>query len=666
MEGNPQPTGPRRHGSPPRLCRGPLLFTLLLADVGKGVRSDTVITAYADDVALWRKSRHRRPKRVSAQHKAELRVFQSQIELVVAQLTSLEFSLSSTTTVYMPVHQVGYNRGEYPNWNHITVCGSPVKPTASARYLGVIFQRDGRWTKHIQQVSRNARRALNLVRAIRHESCSKHRATLIPIVESLVRYRLLFGAPALHDLPPETLRNMTRIVCQALRLALGLPTSVSQEQVYSEAGILPLRHRLKRDACRYLFGSARVPNSTDAELTEGWVENQTTALIQGLPSSIKDICLAAGLRPDDRRLVSQHQFDPVPPWDLDPPDVTPGIPGLNRDDSPHLLLMRTRELLARKYAEDFLVYTDGSVREDGRTGAGVFLQPTNESFSVKLPPTTIQTAELVAIRESVVKVINLPQSPPRVTILSDSRISLTILQGAYYESRPELLDDILRLSTEATNLGVRLRFQWVPSHVGLHGNEMADSAAKRGALLPEENRVVFQLTACDAFRRIEQASWGIWESDYAASRGWPTTRSMTKASASCVTTSSHIFQDPGQPLVDQIPTTYLHLRHRTGVLPALPLLLPHADGPLPPSTRPSRRPFYSPGPPPGQHHHGFRPHPYRPGSPANVLLPSRSPPLKKRRIILNTPSHLHIDRSLWHMLLSGATPPPRTHNATAS
>ncbi|XP_076059716.1 uncharacterized protein LOC143036353 [Oratosquilla oratoria] len=475
----------------------PLLFTLLLADVGKGVRSDTVVTAYADDVALWHKSRHRRPKRDSAQHKAELRVFQSQIELVVAQLTSLGFSLSSTKTVYMPVHQVGYNRGEYPNWNHITVCGSPVKPTASARYLGVIFQRDGRWTKHIQQVSRNARRALNLVQAIRHESWSKHRATLIPIVQSLVRSRLLFGAPALHDLPPETLRNMTRIECQALRLALGLPTSVPQEQVYSEAGILPLRHRL---------------------------------------NSIKDICLAAGLRPDDRRLVSQHQFDPVPPWDLDPPDVTPGIPGLNRDDSPHLLLMRTRELLARKYAEDFLVYTDGSVREDGRTGAGVFLQPTNESFSVKLPPTTIQTAELVAIREAVVKVINLPQPPPRVTILSDSRTSLTILQGAYYESRSELLDDILRLSTEATNLGVRLRYQWVPSHVGLHGNEMADSAAKRGALLPEEYRVVLQLTVCDAFRRIEQASWDIWESDYAATaayRGWPTTRPMTKASGSC-------------------------------------------------------------------------------------------------------------------------------------
>ncbi|XP_076054486.1 uncharacterized protein LOC143033175 [Oratosquilla oratoria] len=354
----------------------------------------------------------------------------------------------------MPVHQVGYNREEYPNWNHITVCGSPVKPTASARYLGVIFQRDGRWTKHIQQVSRNARRALNLVRAIRHESWSKHRATLIPIVQSLVRSRLLFGAPTQHDTdrvpstPPSA--RSTDISPAGVSIQRSWDPSFPAS---SQAGSLQIPFWLREGPKLYGCGTDRC-----------WVENQTTALIQGLPSSIKDICLAAGLLPDDRRLVSQHQFDPVPPWDLDPPDVTPGIPGLNRDDSPHLLLMRTRELLARKYAEDFLVYTDGSVREDGRTKAGVFLQPTNESFSVKLPPTTIQTAELVAIREAVVKVINLPQPPPRVTILSDSRTSLIILQGAYYESRPELLDDILRLSTEATNLGVRLRFQWVPSH----------------------------------------------------------------------------------------------------------------------------------------------------------------------------------------------------------
>ncbi|XP_076058645.1 uncharacterized protein LOC143035665 [Oratosquilla oratoria] len=114
----------------------PFPFTLLLADVGNGVRGDTVVTSYVDDIALWRKSRHRRPKKDSAQHRAELRSFECQVDLIVIQFTSLGFSLSAAKTTYMPVHQIGYNIGTYPDWNHIKVCGTTVKPARSVLYLG--------------------------------------------------------------------------------------------------------------------------------------------------------------------------------------------------------------------------------------------------------------------------------------------------------------------------------------------------------------------------------------------------------------------------------------------------------------------------------------------------------------------------------------------------
>ncbi|XP_076049338.1 uncharacterized protein LOC143030016 [Oratosquilla oratoria] len=117
----------------------PLLLTLLLADLGKGVRGDTVVTAYKDDIALWRKSRHRRPKKNSAQHKPELRRFQEQVDVVVAQLNSLGFTLSAKKIVYMPMHLAGYNSGIYPGWNLKNICGTPVEPAKSVRYLGVLF-----------------------------------------------------------------------------------------------------------------------------------------------------------------------------------------------------------------------------------------------------------------------------------------------------------------------------------------------------------------------------------------------------------------------------------------------------------------------------------------------------------------------------------------------
>ncbi|XP_076047375.1 uncharacterized protein LOC143028907 [Oratosquilla oratoria] len=512
-------------GVPQGSVVAPLLFTPLLADVGRGVRSDTIITEYADDIAMWRKSRHRRPKKNSAQHRAELRLFQRQVDMVVSHLVDLGFTLSAAKTVYMPIHSIGYNREDYPYWNQLTVCGTPVKPATSVRYLGVIFQRDGRWTGHIQQVCLNARRALNLVRVIRREPWGQRRETLIPIVRSLVRSRLLFGSPALHDLSPESTYKMVQIECQALRLGLGLPHSVPHEQVCNEAGVLPLRYRLKKDAGRYLFGSARVPNSTEDEMYEEWISAPPTAPIHGLPSSVRDFCLRAGLQPSDRRWVAQYQVDPFPPWTISPAEVELDIPGLGRHDNPHLLAPRTRELLALKYQEEFLVYMDGSVLEDGRTGAGIFLEATRESFSVKLSPTTILTAELVAIKEALNKIIAFPVLPSRVTVLSDSRSSLVVIQRGHCPSSPEILNDILHLSDEAAKMGVRLRYQWVPSHVGLHGNEMADKAAKHGALAPKDSETPIHLTASDAIRRIDRAAWAQWETDYAATasaRGWPT------------------------------------------------------------------------------------------------------------------------------------------------
>ncbi|XP_076029849.1 uncharacterized protein LOC143018375 [Oratosquilla oratoria] len=290
-------------GVPQGSVVAPLLFTLLLAGLGEGVRHDTVVTAYAGDIALWMKSRYRRPKNNSANHRAEVGVFQEQVDVVVNHLMDLGLTLSGTKTVYMPVHSKDCNAGQYPDWNQITVCGTAVKPAASVRYPGVTFQWDGHWNEHLSQVCLSARRALNLVRVTRREKWDQRRETLIPIIQSFVRSRLLFGVPALHDLPLTAVQRMARVECQALRLGLGLAKSVPQAQVYNEAGLLPLWHCLKKDACTYLFSSAKVPNSTDEEMDESWNSASTLVPVHGLPVTVKDTCKKAKIQPGQRRRI---------------------------------------------------------------------------------------------------------------------------------------------------------------------------------------------------------------------------------------------------------------------------------------------------------------------------------------------------------------------------
>ncbi|XP_076069227.1 uncharacterized protein LOC143041284 [Oratosquilla oratoria] len=128
-------------GVPQGSVVAPTLFALILADIGKGLRKDTTITTYADDIAVWRRSRHRRPKKDSAQHKGELRLFQSQVDSVVHHIESLGFLFSPNKTVYIPVYLPGYNRGHYLTWNVLSICGTEVSPSPSVRYLGVVFKK---------------------------------------------------------------------------------------------------------------------------------------------------------------------------------------------------------------------------------------------------------------------------------------------------------------------------------------------------------------------------------------------------------------------------------------------------------------------------------------------------------------------------------------------
>ncbi|XP_076030308.1 uncharacterized protein LOC143018637 [Oratosquilla oratoria] len=244
---------------------------------------------------------------------------------------------------------------------------------------------------------------------------------------------------------------------------------------------------------------------------ETWSSASTPVPIHGLPISVRELCKTAKVQPGERRQIAQCQVDPFPPWALTPPEVELDLPGLSRRDDPHMLAACAREMITLKYPDDFLAYTDGSVLSDGRTGAGIYLQDTKETFSLKLPPptTTILTAELIAIREAIRKIIALPHPPTQATVFSDSKSSLAAIQNGSCTSRPDILKDVLSLLTEADRLGVLLRFQWIPSHVGLHGNEMADNAAKLGASSPEDGVIPLQPSANDIFRKIDLTAWDL-------------------------------------------------------------------------------------------------------------------------------------------------------------
>ena len=167
------------------------------------------------------------------------------------------------------------------------------------------------------------------------------------------------------------MQRLAAVECTALRLALGLPRGVPQRRVHSEAAVLPLWHCIRKDACKYPFNSACVPNSTEEELEPAFNPAPITNQHHGIVTASQELCQEAGVCVQDRhRTVKQHGVLKQP-FKREPPEVRDHLPGLSKDDSPHLLASQVRELLAGIYKHDYHIYTDGSVLEDGSTGAGV-------------------------------------------------------------------------------------------------------------------------------------------------------------------------------------------------------------------------------------------------------------------------------------------------------
>ena len=513
-------------GVPQGSVIAPLLFTIMIKNLGIGLQKGSVLTSYADDVALWRPMRNLRlhPGKIDRLTVKEMELFQKEANLIADQLRDNGFVLSTAKTVFMPVFQGGL-RPAFPEESyHINIQGHDIPPSKTVKYLGVIFHRNGTWKDHINNVISNARRALGLIRMIRHETWGQNRNTLIHQTLSLIRSRLLFGSEVLHGISFRQVRELAVVECTALRLALGIGRSVPQRKVYCEAGVTPIWHQIKISAAKYIFRSSRVPNSIDEELDQNFTETWFLKKEPGIAQSVEDILQRGNIKVGDRHDVAQVPTPPQPPWTIEQPVVTASLGVTKKNDDPYALAAAAHEALESVYADTYKIYTDGSLFDDGTSGAGIFFHTGNISRSFKLSTSSVFTAEMVAILKALEEVNDRPSPPPKIAIFSDSRSALQAIQNGSTTQRPEILAEIQAILTCLNNRDIKVFFQWVPSHVGIRGNEKADSAAKTGAQSDTAPQIVLKPTHKDFYRKIESAGWIIWQEEYvkyASEHNWP-------------------------------------------------------------------------------------------------------------------------------------------------
>ena len=204
-------------------------------------------------------------------------------------------------------------------------------------------------------------------------------------------------------------------------------------------------------------------------------------------------------------VIAPYTVMKTPLWKLIVPTVCFDLCKYKKSDTdPSLYRLHYSELL-ESFTDYTHIFTDGS--KDGDKTAAAFICQTFE-FSKRLPDkASIFTAELEAI-VSALRYIKITGKNNKFVVLGDSK---SVLQALLSKWDHHTVQIIMRFLVFLHTVHKTVIFCWLPSHMGISGNERADSAAK-AALQKDVSNCLISYT--DAYHYISQYVRDLWQSEW--------------------------------------------------------------------------------------------------------------------------------------------------------
>ena len=471
------------------------LFAIMINDIGDELPAAVGRSLFVDDLAI-------------SYSASSARLMSRQLQLAVTRLErwSGENGLRFSTVKTVAVHFC--RRRCHDTDLGIRLNGQTIPTLPEAKFLGVLFDRRLTYIPHFKMLRERCFKSLNILKCVSRTSYGADRGTLLLLYRSLIRSKLDYACFVYDGASDSSKRTLDSIHHASLRVVTGAFRTSPAPSLLAEVHEPPLSCRRQMLGLRYALKIRQFPSHPSYHYI---FSRRVLSIFEGRMLRYAPLCLRAqnllsrsGLSLRDVMRVGITTSKP--PWQFIHPLIDLSLADVKKGDIlPTESRSRAMELIS-SYQGHALIFTDGSKTSDGVGCAFVF---GHDIRSFSLPSnSSVFTSELVAISKALCYAE--VGSEALHLILTDSLSSLLALRS-FYPSHPILQDILARLSA-MNQTGKSVQFCWIPSHVGIAGNESADAAARRAASAPHTRRLPLPARdfypAASLFVRSEwQRSW---------------------------------------------------------------------------------------------------------------------------------------------------------------
>ena len=365
----------------------------------------------------------------------------------------------------------------------IRVNNITIEPTAEAKYLGVIFDKELRFKSHLQYIIKKGTRTAMALTSVARCNWGPQYKYVRQLFQTVVAPRLDYAAIIWHR-PRHNgdyanvaqMRGMTTVQRIAMKAILGCYRTTPTAAMEIEAGLPPTWIRLQT---KVLLAITRMQSLSKNHPVHEWLARslRTRTACMTHRSNLENILQQF---PHMCTTIETIETHIRPPWWK--PTAKVKVED-TKEDAKHL----HNDIEKHQSNQAITIYTDGSGIV-GKVGAATFKPSTDEVVHQYLGSETqfnVYVGELTAIQLAVEQLWSHPNCQVG-RIYTDSQAAVKAIDRPQRQSGQAIIKDVLESIDHISSKHKELQIEivWIPGHTQIEGNERADVEAKRAARDP--------------------------------------------------------------------------------------------------------------------------------------------------------------------------------------